>query len=241
MHKNSIGMLACFALAAGCSQSNPTISDGMTETGGDGTGDSDTGGQTGGDYFPLVDGASYTFIHTLADSTQWNESVAVESADYENLNAFLVTDSADPKGENTQSVLAVQGGAVARVHKEVFAGAMRTMVVDYAPGFWRFDEGWVDAGPGFVEEIGYVRTERDGQALNPLKEDRLQRYTIDALQTSVQVPAGEFDDCVQFTRERLIGAEKVKTFWFCAGVGKVKEVNHTSGNREELLSFDIPL
>jgi hypothetical protein len=216
------------SVASGCGQANPVTDEGDTGTG------------EASQYYPLADGASYTYLHTNSDMTQWNEEVQVVAVEFDSKSAFELTDSADPKGEHTKSILRVEDGQVARVHKEVFAGSERAMTVDYDPGFLRFADAWLDEDEGFVEEVGYLRTEFDGNGENPVEEDRLQRYTLDSVSVQVSVAAGEFTNCVEVTRERVIGAERVKTFTFCRGVGKVEEVNHTNGNHEELLTYEVP-
>jgi hypothetical protein len=63
----------------------------------------------------------------------------------------------------------------------------------------------------------------------------------------VTVPAGTFDDCLRVRRVRVRGSassnssdDDDKVFWFCAGIGKVKELSEIGGGTEELVSCDIP-
>lgn len=252
---------AALALGA-CSQQDPGVpgegapeggdggddgGDGQTDGGDDG-GDDDGGDDTGGggesdpdSYFPLADGASWTYVHDLADGTQWTEDITMTAVDYMGIDAFAVADSPDPKGERTEAVFAVDAGTVYRIHKEVFAGTTRLMVVDYEPGFPRFDEAWLEMDLGLAEDRSYDRRESDGQGLNPLTEPRTQKYTVLGTGEAVTVPAGSFQNCVSVRRERIVGGpERTKVFTFCPGVGKVREVNETSGSIEELTAYDVP-
>jgi hypothetical protein len=69
---------------------------------------------------------------------------------------------------------------------------------------------------------------------------------VEKLHDSVSVPAGKFDDCMRVRRERIRGNpaksadDDDKVFWFCPGIGKVKELSEIGGGTEELVSCKIP-
>ena len=195
----------------------------------------------GDSHYPLSDGARWVYLHTRTDSTQWSEEVTLDAVEYGGAVEWELSDTANPKGERSDSVLVLDDeGATRRVHKTVTVGGAVTELVDYDPGFLRFDAQWHERMVGFVEEREYVRTATDATGANPTVEDRTQRYTIEGKDQSVDVPAGHFTDCLMVRRERVAGPERDKMFWFCRGVGKVRELNYTSGTLEALLEYELP-
>jgi hypothetical protein len=114
------------------------------------------------------------------------------------------------------------------------------MLVDYDPGFPRFDDAWLDLEDGDTERREYTRTEYDGQGNYPYEDQREHEYTIVSGSETVTVAAGTFEGCIHVERQRLFGDGEVKQFWFCENVGKVKEVNELSGTVEELDECDVP-
>ena len=61
----------------------------------------------------------------------------------------------------------------------------------------------------------------------------------------VVVPAGSFTDCIQIRRSRMPPSNPVdegdqKLFWFCDGVGKVKEIDEIVLKMEVLVSCTVP-
>ena len=99
----------------------------------------------------------------------------------------------------------------------------------------------------------YQRTET--QAGEPAKDPqpRAHIYTVESVTERVTVPAGTFQNCLRVRRQRDLegsaseadaGAasqsEQDKLFWFCAGVGKVREENTLSGSTEVLIDYDVP-
>jgi hypothetical protein len=225
-------LAACTTAVLACGQTDPPGDSGTDS----GTGDaSEPSG-----FYPLFDGATWTYIHTRSDSSQWSEVVTLTATTYEDQPAFRLQDTADLSGESTMSVLSRAGTTVQRIHKEVFAGQQALMLVDYVPGFPRFDDAWLDLEAGDEETRGYTRTEYDGQGNYPFEDDRSHEYTIVSLSETVTVVAGTFEGCVHVQRQRLFGDLQVKQFWFCEDVGKVKEVNDSTGTIEELKECDVP-
>jgi hypothetical protein len=75
---------------------------------------------------------------------------------------------------------------------------------------------------------------------------RMHTYVVEAEGISVTVPAGEIDDCIRIHRSRVRAAGQAvmegdeDLFWFCDGIGKVREEDMVSGQTEELVSCDVP-
>lgn len=216
-------------------------------TGGAGSGSSPEPEQPGasGDYFPLVDGSSFTYVH----STGWQETITVSATSYEGAPAFLLKDTADPDGERSESIFVKSGTQVLRVYKEDFdTTANDTLIaqVEYRPGFLRADSAWADATIGEEMAAAYERTETDpGQAPDPT-EARSHTFTLEGIE-DVTTNAGTFRGCLRVHRQRTwetdlaAGDEgQEKRFWFAPGVGKVQEETLDNGNTERLEAYTIP-
>jgi len=251
------GALGALLVLSGCDQSDPPdeVMGGSGGGGGGGDGDGDGGGGGGGSggsgggsptgsFYPYVAGSSWSYEHSGGGSMAWTEQVTLEATMHNGAAAMMLSDSAGPSGSQTNSILAQAGTEVRRVHKEV-VGASPT-VVDYDPGFTRFDEAWPSMPVGTVDTRMYTRTEVTNGAT--IVETRVQRYTVEQLGVDVAVPAGNFSDCVVMFRQRQApdggpptGAQiREKRFSFCPGVGKVKEENLTDGGLEVLVSCNVP-
>jgi hypothetical protein len=246
-------LLATF-LFLGCGQQDP----GTSPEGGGGQGPtpSPAGGMAGEgaggnvnvptevDYFPLVDGSSYVYLH----SEGWLETLTVSSTNYEGSPAFLVSETPDPDGERAESVYVRSGTKVLRVYKEVFdttANDMVTSQTEYRPGFLRADNAWSMATPNVEMEESYERTETEpGSAPKPT-EARSHVFVLEGIE-EVVTNAGRFADCLRVRRQRTwetdLGTDEgqAKRFWFAPGVGKVREETLDSGNTESLESYTLP-
>jgi hypothetical protein len=125
----------------------------------------------------------------------------------------------------------------------------------YEDGFKRFDERWLDQAPGWAEIVAYNRKatlDLTGTEGNLNKETvRVHQFEVEAVGETVTVAAGTFDGCLKIKRERMrepgsnaTDNERfgdVKRYWFCPGVGKVKEQEVNDDPRtEELLYHCIP-
>ncbi|MDH5674886.1 MAG: hypothetical protein OEZ06_22340 [Myxococcales bacterium] len=205
-----------------------------------------TGKAGSGDFYPLVDGASWRYEHKNLDGETWTEEVTLEAVDFEGEPAFLLADSPGPSGSNSESVLQKDGDAILRVHKEVLFDGSVSEAVDYDPGFIRFDAAWLEFEEGQEQSYGYERTQLDGNGVAMPTEMREHRYTLVNSDAVVEVPAGDFSGCLEIRRKRvresgdIPGAGDDKTFWFCDGIGKVKEYEAATGKNEELLDCDVP-
>jgi len=157
-----------------------------------------------------------------------------------------VSDTPGPSGSRTVSIFVADGIQVLRVHKEIRTGATLDSVVDYTPGFARFDATWLEMAVGDAMDLGYRRVEVDGQGSLVSDEQRTHTYQVLGSDEQVTVPAGTFDHCVQVQRERVRppgnapAADDLTTFWFCPDVGKVKDVDVGTGKSEVLVSCSLP-
>jgi hypothetical protein len=242
--------------AAGASGSGGT--GGTSGSGGVGGSDGAAGGGTGGaggtggggatidaDYYPLADGATWTYRH-VGGSTTWDEIVMQSATDYEGAPAVLLVDNAGPSGTHSETVLQEEGTRISRVFREELTGTTLELTTEYDPGFLRYDRAWEGQQAGYSETYSYQRTESDGTGQVTGEADRSHRFTVEALNETVTVPAGEIPNCMRVRRERVRAAgdmpadDDIDQFWFCAGIGKVLEANEVTGQREELVSCDVP-
>jgi hypothetical protein len=252
-------LLACAALAVfvvACSNADPAAPD----AGGGGTtdsGSSDAGPSLG--YYPMVDGARWTYVHKPANlgpddcnSTCWNETVTLAATEYAGEPAFRSSDDGNaPDMSSAVAILARVGTAAMRVHKIDEEMGVPVEDVTYDPGFPRFDDAWLDLATGTMVSTEYARIALDLTVEPPTEgvDVRIQQFVIEGRE-DVEVPAGSFRDClkVRRLREASVGDagtsgsidEKEKRFWFCDGVGKVREDSLTTDNQELLLSCDVP-
>jgi hypothetical protein len=155
---------------------------------------------------------------------------------------FLEADGEDPDGERTEALLEVEAsGRVLRVEKDVYVDDVLDLSVAYQPGFVRFDPAWVDLGAGESLAQSYDRTETPAGGSPDPTRPRAHVYTSLGRE-SVTVLGTSYGDCLVIRRERdyedTAGdpEEQEKQFHFCAGVGKVQEINLDSGNTEQLVS-----
>lgn len=233
--------------------------DATSTSGGDGDGDSDSGMETGGDtdtgadtgdtepdpleesLYPLADGAKWSYVVKTTggqilgmDVTEANEFV------WEGEAAFELVDEPDDDGEWNSSVLIRDGDLVMRVHRQEMDNLGTIAIIDYDPGFVRVSEAWTVVGP--PQEFLYDRTASDGNGLNPEVEARGHTFEVLAVDESVTVPAGTFENCVKVERVRTLGAEAgaLVWFWYAPGVGKVREERPIEMEVEELVSVSIP-
>ncbi|MDJ0766757.1 MAG: hypothetical protein QNJ97_27540 [Myxococcota bacterium] len=139
-----------------------------------------------------------------------------------------------------------------------YLGTQQSVLPDidyYEEGFKRFDDTWLTKEPGWSEVVSYnrmVTLDLTGTEGNVNQEAvRTHRFTIESKTETVAVPAGTFTGCVRILRERLrepddnaTELEKrsdIKRFWFCPGIGKVKEQQVITDPRtEELLYYCVP-
>jgi hypothetical protein len=194
-------------------------------------------------YYPVTDGARWVYRHS--GGSTWDEEVVLSHVTHEGKPAFMLRDTPGPSGKRSETVLARVGSQIARVYREELQGDSLQATATYDPGFARFDHAWVMRADGYTETLSYGRVERDAGGTITADGDRSHEYTIESHDETVEVPAGTFEDCLRVRRSRVRSdmAEPVEgdedLFWFCPGVGKVREQDTVSLESEELVSFDI--
>ena len=160
---------------------------------------------------------------------------------------MLLTDSPGPSMTQSRSFLDQSGTEVRRFHKEVLLNGVVDSVVDYDPGFTRFDEAWATVQAGTVDTRMYTRTEVPPASGTGI-DMRVQQYTIEDTNVDITVPAGSFSGCLRLLRARqgpdggppASNQISEKRFTFCPGVGKVQEDDLTGGDLEVLVSCTVP-
>lgn len=212
------------------------------------------------DFFPMADGNTWTYAHIDGSRRViWEEVVTMTvTATSTGAVAFSVSDTPGPglevvgtdRGRTTftRAIWVRDGTAVRRVYKEVVFDDTQEVfqIVEYVPGFVRFDDAWLNTPEGQTADVEYMRTLTcTTDRLDRLvTEKRVHSYTVESTDATVIVPAGTFEGCLQIHRQRVrsvVGDDDEKRYWFCPGVGKVKEVNVTTdgGGDEELIDYDV--
>lgn len=227
-----LSIIACVAaLAFACGQSDPPEANGPHAE------------PDAPDYYPLVDGATYTYAHTGAGG--WTDTITVKAIEHNGQPAFLVSDAGHPSRERGESIMVKDGSAVFRVQKKTFnASGAQIEHVEYSPGFIRGDAAWAKQAAGTRLTIGYQRTEFafDG---TPTVNSREHEYTIEAIGETTSISSGDFKNVVKVRRKRTWmtdipdGEGQEKVFWLAPGVGKILESSDT-GSSEELIKFSLP-
>jgi len=198
------------------------------------------------DYYPLVDGATWTYRHSSKGG--WEETVTMHRSD-DDEDTYIASDTSNPDGERTESAMIIDGTSVYRISKTVFLDDQPQFSVVYDPGFLRFDFGWLDKDETYEDTREYKRTETETGESPKTPRDREHTFVIEEKNAEVTVSGKLFRDCVIIKRKKeavldetgsIQSDEQEKLFWFAPHVGKVKEVNLSSGNFEELLEYEIP-
>jgi hypothetical protein len=189
-------------------------------------------------------GASWKYLHSNGG---WEETVSVEALAA--ADRVLVLSSEDLDGFSSKSTYQVEEGEVLRVAEETLLDGALEHSVTYDPGFLRFSAAWADADVGFSERRAYERTETKAGGSPKAPADRAHIFTVESLSDSVNVPAGSFRNCLRVHRKRdyegtdatgaTVSEDQEKLYWFCPGVGKVREENVMTNSSESLLEFDL--
>jgi hypothetical protein len=232
--------LMCALCGFGCSQKDPDVKpDDEEKDGGD---DSES---VADDFYPMVAGSALTYRHS-GDGSPWDDKTQITATKVDGEDAYISEGAPDQKGETSKNTIIRIGTQILRSHKQEFKAGVAQSTVEYAPGFIRFDAAWVDKAEGFEENISYKRTEKTAAGSVIGEDDREHTWTVEKKSDSVSVPAGDFEGCMRVRRTRIRGNpanasdDDDKVFWFCAGIGKVKELSEIGGGDEELVSCDIP-
>ena len=196
-------------------------------------------------YYPLVDGARWTYRHREGSDIRLETVSVVTMGDQ-----YLLTDEAS-NGKVVEGTLERRGCAVFRVRKLVTQDDEVVLDVDYDPGFLRMDDTLTDVGDELVLQYDRRAVSTDGFGDQQIEENcsscgpefppREHRFVVE--EVGADCPVGEqMFECIVVRRERIEAGElgETKRFWFARGVGKVRETQELSGKIEELLEFDLP-
>lgn len=237
---------SCCSCLVACDQASPEMAAGTDGTGGGMIDEAMLSGVTvEDDTFPVVPGSTWVYQHRGGDEP-WEETVTLSEETVEGRASLVLRDTPGPSGTFSESVLEVQDHVVFRVDKRVFIGAVMQSRSNYDPGFARHDLRWGLRAANHSELREYDRKEWDEDGQLVRDGQRAHRFTIEETSASVTVPAGSFEGCVVVLRERQrtspadITESDNKRFWYCPGIGKVKELERATGKTEELTSCSVP-
>lgn len=188
------------------------------------------------DYFPLIDGAVWTYRHSKVGEAPWNEVVTLTEATGDEASGFKLIDEPNRDGEVTEQLWRWIGTSVMRITRRELEGGNIKVLSSYDPGFTRFDTRWKNLG--FMDSVTYTRTEQKaGESL--VTEERTQVFEVLDTNASVTIDDTTYDTCLLVTRTRPDTGD-VGHYWFAPGVGKIKEVDPDSMTTEELIGFERP-
>ena len=219
-------LCACLALAA-CGEGEP------------GGGSADAAViETSGPLLPFKQGNTWTYKVT-GDGEVSNKVTTIGAAGpvggtgpHAAVTAFKVVTT---KGATDQTISwqAVEGDRVVRYREQAFhAGTGELEEEEH----WDPAKLHVDGSPAHtVAGASWLESYQEtklpvGEAAST--ETARDRWTVDAIDQLITVPAGTFRAIVF----QKAGGSTLKTYWYVPGVGKVKE---TGGQTEELVSYKV--
>ena len=191
---------------------------------------------------PLAVGAMWTYRVTdgesgeLKDKTTAVEAIESVGGEKGDVEAFRVrTEKTEGWTISWQQDL---GSAIVR-HREQAWREEGTMKEEeyFLPSKLRVDETPSRVTVDATWQETYTEKRIDGDDGTFTTEDKVETWTVEAVDEEVTVPAGTFK-AIRVRREGSSSdGATLKTWWFAPGVGKIKE---TGGQTEELVSYDLP-
>lgn len=190
-------------------------------------------------YFPLAVGVAWSYQvidgESGATRVKRQEVLALEAmvGSKAGITAYRLQSERD--AGFTVSWQEDTGAAVLRHREESYdaAGALEREEL-YRPGKLRLDEtpAHLAVGASYLEDYEEDVTEAGG--LSTIV--KAERWTVEAVDEIVEVPAGRFA-CLRLARHND-EAGSMKRFWFARGIGKVKEEG--AGQTELLAGYELP-
>lgn len=223
-------MLGCLLFLGACGTEDPGQSDGA---GGDGP-------ATDGPLLPWAVGNAWTYrvtedgmVSTKVTTITERQQVGGDGPNSD-LEAYKVVTSKKNGTDHTDSWQAPDGNRVLRYREQSFSASTGDLELEE---YWEPYKLHVDWSPEHLVDGASWLEEYEETKLpvgdTPGHSSRRDRWTVTNLAGSVTVPAGTFDNAVVFTKT---GADKLKTYWYVPGVGKVKE---TGSQTEELMEYEL--
>lgn len=226
------------AIAAGCGSGEPGGAEATPTPDGSPT---PTGtAQPGVSHLPLKQGATWVYQTTdVADAEMGSKTTTVEAPETVpggTIQAFRVR-SVKEDGDYVVSWQQDTGTQIVRHREESYAvGGVKRSEETYDPGKIRIDVSPDKMVVGATWTTTFNETVFDASTGTTTTQSRSDQWTVEALDESVSVPAGTFQ-CLRLRRIGTEAGQSDKTYWFAAGVGKIKEVG---GQEEVLMSYTIP-
>jgi hypothetical protein len=185
--------------------------------------------------WPLTTGSSWTYRITDPLKGIFDKDVEVlgpQTVPGTNMTATLVS-SVQPHLEERSWQLELQSGVVVRLREEDLKAGAVVRVTTWSPATVKSlaqaqQEGW-----SYTSTIRELTRMDDGTVD---EKDRTYVWRVLAVNETVTVPAGTFNNAIKVHRDRPDKEGKERIYWLVPGIGKVKE----DGERlEELVSHDV--
>ncbi len=210
-----------------------------SEEPGKSAGSAGAGPTSSGPLLPWAVGNSWTYrvtedgeVSTKTNTIGEQEPIGGEGPNAE-LSAYKVTTTKKNGTDRTESWQAPDGDRVLRYRELSYSASTGELELEE---YWEPAKLHVEWSEGRLVEGGSWLEEYEETKLpvgeTPSTSSRRDRWTVRSLAESVTVPAGTFD-AVVFQK---LGSDTPKTYWYVAGVGKVKEAG---GQTEELTEYEL--
>jgi hypothetical protein len=191
-------------------------------------------------YLPFAVGASWTYRVTDPQNptgpavTKVNTVEAHEAMDGANAGTMAYRLRTQFPDRSSVSWQAYSGTRVIRYRDRTYDERDALRGEDqYEPYKLRLDEKLARDGVGATMTTTHRETMTDRDGTRTIQKS--ERWTVEAVDEEITVPAGTYRTLR--VRRTSTGEGSDKTFWFAAGVGKIKE---TGGQTEELVSYTKP-
>lgn len=218
---------------------------GDEDGGGAGGGGVDGGGGGGGGdelrYFPIAEGARWTYqvvdLGTGASSLKSQEVEAYEDIGGQKAGTMGYRLRSQKDSGYTVSWQEDTGSAIVR-HREQSFTADGTQETDeyFTPFKMRLDESAPHLVLDAAYSLSYSEEIHDLLASSDTSNDKSENWLVEAVDEEVTVPAGTFTTLRVFRSNDGTGVQK--RYWFARGVGKVKEEG--GSQREVLTDYSLP-
>ncbi len=174
------------------------------------------------DFFPLVDGASWTYQGTFKDHSSLETKFAVrdKSGAFDTW-IFLLDEDLDADAAADTFTTMIGLGAYRRTQT-----GLETADLSWRDELQNLQDSAFEPMVGLPPQVGASVIPETRSV------DRAGGWTVEAIE-SVTVPAGTFEDCAR------LGLGQGSQAWLCPGVGLTKWV-FVTGRVEELTAWNIP-